>query len=186
MHEKEHVIRVLEETRKAIDEGNSLKLKELSNQTVHAASTAQDTDSILVAIIVYSLSKIIERENEYNKKECDNFCSFAYNEIGDAIGALKNDDIKAFSKNLNNITKSISKLSKDFRKNMEDVFEKARINKASKIYAHGISMEQTADLLGITLYELANYVGPREDRTISLTKTSPVKDRIKLAMDFFK
>ena len=54
MHEKEHVIKILERTKQAIKEEDVLLLKELSNQTIHTSSMEQDTDSIMIAIIVYS------------------------------------------------------------------------------------------------------------------------------------
>ncbi|MEK6898427.1 MAG: hypothetical protein AABX28_03670 [Nanoarchaeota archaeon] len=186
MHEKEHLLKVLEETKKALKEDNVLKLKELSNQTVHTSSVEQDTDSIMIAVIIYSLSKIIERKNPHNAKQCSDFCRFASEEIDKAINSLKKNDEKSFNQNLEEIIKRINKLSSNFKKYMQDVFAKARINKASKIYEHGISMEQTAKLLGITMYELAGYVGQREDRTTPLTKTQSVKDRIKLAMKMFE
>ena len=60
------------------------------------------------------------------------------------------------------------------------------INKASKIYEHGISMEQTAKLLGISMYDIASYAGQKGISDIPIGKTISVRDRIKLAMDFFK
>ena len=69
---------------------------------------------------------------------------------------------------------------------IQDVFRKARINKASALYEHGISMEKTASLLGITMFELANYVGQREVAEVPEIKTIDVRSRIKLAMDMFR
>lgn len=186
MHEKEHVIQLLEQAKEAIKNEDAYKLRDLSNQTIHTASTEQDTDSILVAIIVYSLSQIIESKSNLDDEKCKAFCSTASYHINNAVTALKNDNFKLFEQNLNKIINSINKLSDDFKENVQRVFQKARINKASKIYEHGISMGRTANLLGITQYELANYAGMREDRTFPLTHTTSVKDRIKLAMDFFK
>ena len=72
----------------------------------------------------------------------------------------------------------------DFKKDIEEVFRKASINKAAKIYEHGISMEQTADLLGLTLFELATYSGQKISE-VGQSQTGSVKERIKLAMNFF-
>ena len=185
MHEKEHVINILEETQKATAEENVVKLKELSNNTIHTASTSQDTDSILIAIIIYSLSKIIERKMQYGEKKCDVFCMSVSKKLNNAILALNKGNEELFHKILQTVIDSINKLSTSFKQDIENIFYKARINKASKIYEHGISMEKTAELLGITQYELASYSGQKgiDDPEV---KTSPVKDRIKLAMSFFK
>ena len=62
MQEKENVLRILEETKAAIRDNDSYKIKELSNQTIHTASITQDPDNIAVAVAVYSISKIVERK----------------------------------------------------------------------------------------------------------------------------
>lgn len=186
MHEKNHIVKVLESVKNALKKEDVVKLKELSNQTIHTASTEQDTDSITLAVLVYSVGKIIERQSQYNSKECTDFCNFAHSQIEKAILALKKNDEKLFREILGRIMNSVKKLSPKIKKDIEDVFRKARINKASKIYEHGISMEQTANLLGITMYELANYAGQKPDKNSSLFKTSPEKTRIKIAMDFFR
>lgn len=182
--EKGHVIGVLEQTKNALVNNDVFKLKELSNQTVHTASTEQDTDSITLAIIIYSLSKVIERKYKY-EKSCTGFCKYSMKAIERAIIALKKGDEEKFRHGLQEIINSINKFSGDFKTDIEDVFRKARINKASKIYEHGISMEQTAKLLGITMYELAGYVGQQGAQN-PLAKTISAKERIKIAMDFFR
>ena len=73
------------------------------------------------------------------------------------------------------------------KKYIQDVFRKASINKASKLYEHGISMEKTAKLLGITMFELANYAGQKEEISEApIVRGIDIKSRIKLAMDIFK
>lgn len=186
MYEKEHVIKILEETKKATAEENVIRLKELSNQTIHSASTSQDTDSILIAIIIYSLSKIIERKMQYGERKCDAFCDSVSKKLANAVTALKNDNEDLFHNILQTIINSINKLSTDFKQNIQNIFHKARINKASRIYEHGISMEKTAELLGISQYELANYAGQSGVSDAPEVRTSPVKDRIKLAMEMFR
>ncbi|MBI2042894.1 hypothetical protein HYT25_00720 [Candidatus Pacearchaeota archaeon] len=185
MHEKEHVIQVLEQTKEAIRNDDVLKLKDLSNQTIHSASTEQDTDSITIAIVIYSLSKIIERKHQYGEKECREFSMFAFKEIDNVLKILKKDGEGAFTKSLEGIMKRLAKSSSEFKSHINEVFEKARINKASKIYEHGISMEQTAKLLGISMYELASYAGQKGSANVPYAKTMSVRDRIKIAMDFF-
>ena len=47
-------------------------------------------------------------------------------------------------------------------------------------------MEKTAKILGISIWELAEYAGQSKESDIDLTVTLPIKDRIKTAMEFFK
>ncbi|MEM2462826.1 MAG: hypothetical protein QXD71_01515, partial [Candidatus Pacearchaeota archaeon] len=63
---------------------------------------------------------------------------------------------------------------------------KAAINKASRIYEHGISRAETARLLGITQWELAEYVGLTGIADTDLSITLPIEKRIKLAESLFR
>jgi hypothetical protein len=186
MQEKENVLRILQETKAAVRDNNSLKLNELSNQTNHTASITQDPDNIAVAVAVYSLSKIVERKEYRTFSGWKDFYKAINLAVDNSITAIKNNDDKKLTDSLMLIQKSISKLSGKLKEYIQDVFRKAQINKASKIYEHGISMEKTASLLGITMFELASYAGQRPDGNISLSNTIDIKSRIKTAEDMFK
>ncbi|MBS3086009.1 hypothetical protein J4225_04990 [Candidatus Pacearchaeota archaeon] len=186
MQEKEHILEVLGKTKEALKRQDVIGLKELSNMTIHSASIYKDTDCITIAVVIYALSKIIERRDDKNSKQCNEFCKKAGLSIERAIAALKNDNEEELKNNIEAITSSIKNLSGDLKDYVQDVFRKAQINKASKIYEHGISMEQTAELLGLTLFELAGYAGQRQIVDAGLNKTKDVKSRIKLAMEMFE
>ena len=186
MQEKENIIDILERTKEAIKSEDVVTLKELSNRTVHSVSIYKDTDNVAVAVIVYSLGKIIERKGQEKIKGCDDFCITSLRSIDKAIKSLNEGNETVFNKNLEEINNSINKLSSDSKKYIGDVFRKASINKASKIYEHGISREQTAKLLGIMQYDLASYTGQSLVSETDLNLTQSVRNRIKLAEEMFK
>jgi uncharacterized protein YihD (DUF1040 family) len=186
MEEPKHVLKVLEETKEAVKKEDTIKLKKLSNQTIHSASVNQDVDSITVAVIIYSLSKFIERTNYKKYPGWNAFFREFMNHINSAILALKENKEEKFRKELRQIRGLVSKISGHFKKHVQDVFKKASINKASRIYEHGISMEKTAKLLGISIWELAEYAGQTGISDVNLNITLPIKQRIKLASDIFK
>lgn len=185
MQEKENILRILKETKIAVEKGDCIKIKNLSNQTTNTASLTHDPDNIAVAVIVYSLSKIIEREDYQKLPGWNNFYKTYINAIDKTISAIQKNDEKAVNQNLNLITKAIGKLSGKLKQYIQDVFRKASINKASKIYEHGISMEKTAELLGITLFELASYAGQKDLPPPVPERSTDVHSRIKLAMEMF-
>ncbi len=185
MQEKNNILRIFEETKEAISKGDSIKIKNLSNQTINTASLTHDPENIAVAIIVYSLSKILEREDYKKLPGWNNFYKIYVSSIDKIIISFRKNDEMGVRDNLKLIRKAITMLSGKLKIYIKDVFRKASINKASKIYEHGISMGKTAKLLGITMYELANYAGQTEIADIPLTKTLDVKSRIKLAMEMF-
>ena len=182
----ENVLRILEEVKIALGKNDIISLKSLSNQTIHTASTKQDSINITLAVIVYSLSKILERVDYKNYPGWDElYKSIVFAIDGSIIAARAKDEYK-LKKNLEMIRKSIGKLSGNFKKYIEEVFRRASISKASRIYEHGISMETTAKLLGITMYELADYAGRTGISNMPEGRTIDVKERIKMAENFFK
>jgi len=184
--EKNNIIRILEKSKKALFEKDTIALKNLSNRTIHTASITQDPDNIAVAVIIYSLSKIIEREQYKKYGDFPRFLKKYSEVIEEAKRAAEKNDIEKFRTEMQKITKQINKLSSNLKKQIKHVFERAKINKASKIYEHGISMEQTAKLLGITIWELAEYAGPTPVSDVNLNITLPEKTRIKNLMELFK
>lgn len=185
MIEKEHVLNILRQAKLAVKDEDVVKLKSLSNQTIHSSSIQQDADNVAIAVIVYSLSKIIERKKYTYYEEWPAFYKIYIKSIDDAILDLEKDDIKGFRENINKIRKEINKLSGRFKKYIQDVFRKAEINKASRIYEHGISMQQTAKLLGISIWELAEYAGQTGISDVDLSITMPIKQRLKNAEEMF-
>jgi len=185
MQERNNVLRIFEETKKAVAEGNSAKIKQLSNQTTNTASLTHDPDNIAVAVVVYSLSKIIEREDYKKLPGWNKFYNTYLSSIERIIEDIKRKDDNAFRKDIETIREAIGKLSGKLKDYIQDVFRSASINKASRIYEHGISMEKTAHLLGVTMFELAEYAGKGKHADVPETKTADVRSRIKLAMEMF-
>ena len=186
MQEKENVLDILKKTKKAIKDSDIMLIKQLSNRTVHTSSIYQDSDNIAVAVIVYALSKILEREKYHQYPEWNNFYKNFLAGIDTAIFSLEKDNLEGFRKAIIKIRESIDRLSGKFKNYIQDVFRKASINKASRIYEHGISMEQTANLLGISIFELAEYAGETGIADVDLSITKDIRDRIKIVLDIFK
>ena len=186
MEEREHILEVLKETKKALKNQNYIKIKYLSNEVVHNSSIHQDPDIISLAVILYSLSKLIEREHYKEYANWQNFYRDYLKGIDVLIKTIEKDDIESFREEINYVTKLINSLTGNLKIYIADVFGKAKINKASGIYEHGISMETTAKILGISVWELAEYSGQTKIADINLSVTMPLIKRIKLAEDIFQ
>ncbi len=186
MEERGHLLQILKETKKALEKGDSVRLKELSNQTVHTSSIDQDPRHIAVAVIVYALSKIIERKKYQKYSKWGEFYKTNVDLIDKTIIALAKSDDAKVRDYLTLMRKSIGKLSGKLKIYIQDVFRKASINKASRIYEHGISLERTASMLGVTMFELAEYAGKTGISDVPLAKTKGVRERINTAMEMFR
>ncbi|MFA7707624.1 MAG: hypothetical protein WCX73_01630 [Candidatus Pacearchaeota archaeon] len=186
MEEKEHVLEVLSKVKTAIKNNDSAEIKNLSDNIIHECLINQDPDSIAIAVILYSLSKITERRSYHDYKNWNKFYKNYIFSIDKLIEYLKNNKIEEFRQEIEFLRRLIQKLSGNLKQHMQEVFRRAEINKASRIYEHGISMEKTASILGISVWELAEYAGKTGIGDVNLGITLPVKSRIKLAEEIFK
>lgn len=185
MKETENILQILQETKQLIEENNSFELKSLSNRTIHTATISQDADNIIVAVLVYSLGKVMEREHYKEMEGWNEFYNAVIKNLDSAIQSLKKDNIKNTRIYLGRIRNSLNKISGDLSRYIKDVFKKAEINKAFKLYEHGLSLEQTAELLGVSLWDLASYIGQSNIGDAKISISMPVKKRIKIVEDIF-
>lgn len=185
MIERGHILKILKKALEALQTKDYVEIKSLSNKVIHQASIDQDPDIISLAVIIYALSKLIERETYKTEKNWNSFYKAFIKNIQDMIQALEKNDINNFRDEINQNRKLIQSLSGNLKHHIQDVFRKAKINKASKIYEHGISMETTAKILGITVWELAEYSGSKVQKT-GFTSTMPIQKRIKIAEEVFE
>lgn len=186
MEEKEHILKVLNNVKIALKNEDYIEIKKLSDNVIHGCSINQDPYCISIAIVIYSLSKLIERESYKSEKQWAKFFKEYLKNIDDAIAALEKNDTETFMDKMISIRELIQKLSGDLKKSIEYVFRKAQINKASRIYEHGISMEKTAKILGISIWELTEYAGKTGIGDVNLGITMPIKERIKRAEEIFR
>jgi hypothetical protein len=125
-------------------------LSALSNQTIHNASIFQDEDSISVAVIMYSLSKMISRD-EIKKEIIEN--------ISKACLDLEENHLSDYNKKIKEVIEDIKHINGKIDFYIQEVINNAQIKKSGKIYDHGISLSRAAYLLGISQWELMTYVG---------------------------
>lgn len=182
-----HISNVLKDVKTALFDGDSFKLKELSNQTIHSSCISQHRGEILVPVIAYTLSKIVERKDGLgiNENEWKSFIKEIGLNINKAVNYLGGRDYDDYESTLEVILKSIESISPDIKDKIKEVLRKAFINKASRLYEHGLSIEHTAGILGITQWELLEYAGQTGIPDIKESISLDVKKRAKLVMGFF-
>jgi len=185
MEEVEHKIAILEEAKQALLDKNAFLLRELSTRTVHSSSSHQDTGSILISVIIYSLSKLIERRDFVRIKDWDSIIEKINSLLTSSIKLAMEGDEEGFANYLGKVRKVLEEASLDLKPYLHEVMRKACVNKACRIYEHGISMGKTADLLGVTKWELSEYAGQSKVSEAKYNQTLNQKSRAKMALDFF-
>ncbi|MBI2657898.1 hypothetical protein HYX08_04360 [Candidatus Woesearchaeota archaeon] len=160
------------------EDSDIIEIKELSNHTIHNASIFQDEDSISVAVLIYSLSKIIERK----QKEID--YGRIISMLNSCISNLKNGNDEGFSKSIKSIFDFIRTMDERLKLYIHEVINQAQIKKGCKLCEHGISVARSAEVLGISQWELMHYIGKT---TLIEQYSEPVNalKRLKIARSLF-
>ncbi len=184
---KNNLIRVLEKAINAIKKQDYKELKQVSDETIHDATIYQEEHSISLAVLIYSLSKIHEREFHYSQfRGWTGFCDNCFKGLEQAKQKLLEDNEEEFDKILKNNIFNLIKVDEKLKKYVQDVLQSAKINKASRLYEHGISMGRTADLLGISRFELMDYIGKTYISDVKTNNTIDALTRLKFARGLFK
>ncbi len=183
--ECEHIAATLRGISEALVAKNVLRLKELSNKTTHDSFSYQDAGSTTVAVLAYALSKLVERDDPSRIPRWDAFVKRFNTYLSAAAGAVEKCNEEAYLEHLENARKTLTSVSPNLKAYIQDVLRKASINKGARIYEHGLSMEQTANILGISQWELSEYVSQRDQKQTSVDTPMTISKRAKMALEFF-
>lgn len=164
------ILKVIKSAISMIERDNIFGLKDLSNQTIHNSSIFQDNDSVGIAVIMYTLSKIFDRQKNIDKS--------VINILIKAKNSLFDYDIERFRRFLKKLFALISKEDKKTKMYLQEVISQAGVRKGSKIYDHGISLAQSANILGVSQWDMMDYLGKTK---IADTFKEPINLRRRLA-----
>jgi len=153
-------------------------LSELSNHVIHDASIFQDEDSVSIAVLIYALSNVVEYCHEKNIS----YASLTKN-VEKAHKMLAKNNITGYRKAIKKLFEQISDIDKKLKMYVKEVIDRARIKKGSKLHQHGISIAKASEILGLTQWELQDYVGKQKYFDI---REIPAKKRLKTAREIFK
>jgi hypothetical protein len=141
--------------------------------TSHNSSIYQDEDSINIAILVLALSKIIEKSQD--KVQYEKF----YKLLKRSRQSLEKDDIENFRKPIKEMFEEIKKLDTGLKS-----YIKSQISKGTRLYEHGISAARSAEILGISEWELLSYAGKSQLLEPSLD-TRGIRKKLEYARKIF-
>lgn len=182
---KQNIIDILLHAHEAFTSMDSNSLVNLSDRTIHSASIEQDTNSIAIAVMVYSLAKVVERRKYHQSSEWAKFAKFVLDRLAKAKEALSGDYDEKYQDNVKAILKYCGKLDHLFSKHIIEVIEFAKIKKGSDVYRQGISLGKAAEIMGITPWELREYVGHTRISDVDPLLTKSARKRMKEARRMF-
>ncbi len=183
---KKDILEVLTKSLSAIKRNDITELRELSNHTLHTISVYQDDYSAGIAVLIYSLSKIFERSDLKRFKDWDNFYESCLTNLKNAKESLEKDDVEFYVKSIKSLLGAVRRLETNLGKYIADVFSSAKIHKASRIHEHGISVGRTAELLGVSEWDIMEYIGKTGISDVPFSISKKVNQRIKFTRSLFK
>jgi len=176
---KKDIIAVLSRAVELLEESDEIDyvgMKELSNHTIHNSSIFQDPDSVSIAVLVYSISKIIERQAHVDEK--------IVGLLKNALRYLRENDVKSFEDSIKKSFEQISTVDSRLKMYIGEVIDQAQIKKGSKLFEHGISLARAAEIMGVLQWDLMGYVG--QTRIIdNAPQQSDVISRLRYARKIF-
>jgi len=175
---QEDILDILKKAIIALKSEKHHALAELSNHVIHDASIYQDSDSLTFAVLIYALSKVVQRccENNIDYKPM-------IMKLENTFNSLTQNNYKKYNREIQDLMKFIEKIDDKLKLYIEEVFDKAKIKKASKLHEHGLSIARTAEILGISQWELLNYVG--KTSVTQVEELTDVKKRLAYARELF-
>ena len=160
------------------DEIDFIRLRRLSDHTVHDSSIFQDGFSLSVGVLIYSLSKIIERTKNVNVASVRKL-------MEEAIISFEKKKDDAGRKSLRQILSIIAQADEEYGRYVQQGIPQAAVKKASSLYRHGLSIMKTAELLGVSMWDLQSYLGATNiyEQDIDI---SSVRQRLTFARSLFQ
>lgn len=173
---KEDIINVLRNGIRALLKGDLVALREESDHIIHCSAIFQRQESIQTAVVIYALAKILERGKTIDAKVID--------AIEKAISFMMVDNLRGFNTEIKAIYDMIGAVDDQLSMYMQHVVTEAQIKKGSRIYEHGISLGQTAQIFGLSQWELMKYVG-KTRVSEEAGDIVPIRDRMIFARTLF-
>ena len=173
---RQDILEVIREGLVALHDGDAFRVKELSNNVIHNASIFQDEDSLGIAVLMYALSKVMER-GRLDIAEVERL-------LERAKSALEAYNFENYRMAIKFAVRKISEADSRLKIFVSNVIDQAQLKKGCKICMHGVSVARTANILGIPRWELMQYLG-RTTFHDEVVETVNVQDRLAFARKVF-
>lgn len=180
------VLDALKEAIVAIKEKRHADLHAISDHVLHAITIYQDTEIVDVAVAIYALDKILQKEKYRTHRKMKLFVKTILHQLQEAVTELEKKDYEEYSATLKKILSSMQSFSKSIKFYIEDIMHFARIKKGTKLYEHGLSLGQAAELAGVTKWELMPAIGETAIHEQIVTPKKINDRRLEFAEKIFK
>lgn len=159
------------------DSFDTEELKNLSEQAIEDVAVHKDIDLISATVLVYSIYKVLPEIKPENYKDL-------VAELESAFSNLQQNQLGRYNQNIKSLYDIIRRDNAEVKVHLQDVMHAARIKKSASLLKKGLSIGQAAGLMGLSNWDLQQYVGG----TTLLGQHKeiyPVSKRLSLALKLF-
>ena len=151
---KEDILAVIKKVIAAFRAKNYFDLRDISNQTTHSASMYGDADAVSIAVVIYSIFKIVSRDFYDHGLDDELLAQFLR-----ARQSLEKNNLSLFRQTLQRTFKVLGEKDPKMRRHLKSIIYHAQTVKGSRLYEHGVSLASAAQILGVSHWDLMSYVG---------------------------
>lgn len=155
---------------------NAADLKRLSNELAEDISLFHHRDAISVSVLSYSLYKIFSKNPLLERRALVTLISKALKCLHAPI---------QFRTSIRKVFDELKKYDKDIESNILHMIRHAEIKRGLKVYEHGLSIGYAAEMMGVSRWEMMDYLGSRgiEDNS---TYRVDARTRLQFVRGLFK
>ena len=149
----------LKEVARLFKQNRVLELRGLSNRLVREAAMEENYAKAELGVIAYALHKLETKEHIAKSQKWRAVKQIISVDLERAEYAASQNDIKLLMQKLKSIIKHIRDTDSELGNFAQNIYEKAKVKQASLAYSYGLSIAQSADLMGADKKDLQSYVG---------------------------
>jgi hypothetical protein len=129
---------------------SSSDLKSLGNRLMDNISLFKDKNCISLSVLIHSLYKIFSKNSEMDRSLLKGLIEQALRNI--------NSDLD-FENSLKSIFVHIKKYDDNLDRSVIQILRHAQIKKGLKVYEYGVSIGEAANTIGVSRWEILEYLG---------------------------
>jgi len=159
------------------EEKDAEEFKILSDHVIEDLASHKNLDVVSIAVLIYSIYKVVNQLNVQDYTEL-------IKQLKQARDYLQKGNLGNYNRILKNVYSLIRKTNTKVNEHLQDVMLAARIKKGTNLVLRGLSIGQAAGLMGLSNWDLQQYVGRTpilDERYESL----PAKERMITALKIF-
>lgn len=153
------------------------ELQSLSEEVIEEVAVYKDLDIVSLTVLIYSIYKVIITIPD---KDYDVILA----ELRFARKHLQKNDLGKYNKSIKDLYNLVRKCDAKVKVHLQDVMHAAKIKKSASLLKKGLSIGQAAGLMGLSNWDLQQYVGKTTFMDQHTERKSAI-NRLKMAMRVF-